>query len=108
MFLSSAEPGKNFHHVVNFLLFFGPSFIKSILFLKVKQFSTYDKLFSSNPLCKLMIVDINETELHFLLFFTIIIVKFHLSQQQLSVIIILNLKISSFWHVAHYLGRIRP
>ena len=53
-----------------------------------------------------MVVDINETELHFLLFFTIVIVKLHLSQQQLSIGIVLNLEVSSFGHVAHYLSRI--
>lgn len=104
MFLGSTEAGKDLHHVVNFLFFFGPSLIKPILFLQVKQFSTYDELFPSDPLSKLMIVDINEPELHFLFFFAIIIVKFHLSQKQLSIIVVFHLEISSFGHVAHYLS----
>ena len=106
MLLGSTEPSEDLHHVVNFLFFFGPSLIKPILFLQVKQFSTNDKFLPSNPLSKLMVVDINETELHFLLFFTIVIVKLHLSQQQLSIVIVLNLEVSSFGHVAHYLSRI--
>lgn len=106
MLFGSAEASKDLHHVVNFLFFFSPSLIEPILFLQVKQFSTYDKLFPSNPLSKLMVVDINESELHFLLFFTIIIVKFHLSEKQLCIIVVFNLEISSFRHVAYYFSRI--
>lgn len=79
MFLGRTKASKNLHHVVNFLFFFGPSLIKPILLLQVKQFSTDNELFPSNPLSKLMVVDINQPELHFLLFFAVIIVEFHLS-----------------------------
>lgn len=104
MFLGGTKASKDLHHVVNFLFFFGSGLIEPILLLQVKQFSTDDEFLPSDPLSKLMVVDVNEPELHFLFFFAIIIVKFHLSQKQLSIIVVFHLEISSFGHVAHYLS----
>jgi hypothetical protein len=53
-----------------------------------------------------MIVDIDQSELHSYFFFSIIIIELHLSQQKLSIIIVLNLKVSSFGHVSDDLSRI--
>lgn len=50
-----------------------------------------------------MIVDIDESELHCLLLLCVIIVEFHLSQQQLSIVVVFHFKISSLWHKSNYL-----
>lgn len=53
-----------------------------------------------------MIVDIDEPKLHGFLFLGIIVVKLHLSEQQLRIIVVLYLEISSLWHVSNDFSRI--
>lgn len=78
MFFCSVEASEYFHHIVNLLLFFGPSLIQSYLFPQIQQFPANDKLFPLDPFIKLMIVDIYESKLHSFFFLGIIIVKLHL------------------------------
>lgn len=53
-----------------------------------------------------MVVDIDQSELHGFFFLSVIIVELHLSQQKLSIVVILYLKIASFGHVSHNLRRV--
>ena len=71
------------------------------MLLKVKQPSADYKLFAPDSFTQLLIVDVNESKLHVLLLFGVLIVELHLSQQELSIIIVLYFKITSFRHIAY-------
>ena len=79
MLLGGAETGEDFHHIVDFLFLFGTSLIESILLLEIKQFAADDKLLSSNAFSKLVVVDVDKSELHLLFFLAIVVVELHLS-----------------------------
>ena len=106
MLFSCAEPGKNFHHIAYFFFLFGARLIESVLFLEVEQLTTNDKLLPANAFGEFVVVDVDESELHFLLLLAVVVVEFHLGQQQLSVVVVLHLEVSPFRHVTHYLSRI--
>lgn len=61
-----------------------------------------------------MVVDVYQAELHGLLLLSVVVVELHLSQQQLSVVVVLSLKVSPLRHKTHhlrrrnYLSRLRP
>lgn len=80
MIIRSVEPSENFQHVVNFLFFFGSGPVQSNLFLQVKQSTTDHKLFPSNTLVELLVVDIDQSKLHGLLVLCVFISELHLSQ----------------------------
>lgn len=101
-----AEPGKYLHHVVDLLLFFGSGLIESALLLEIQQFSADHEFFASDPLSQLVVVDIDESKLHLLLFLTVVVVELHLGKQQFRIIVVLDLKIASFGHVAHDFSRV--
>ena len=74
------EPSQYLHKIINFLLLFSPSFIKSHLFPQVKQFSLWDELFPFNSFTQFVIVNIHQPKLSQLLMLRIIIIKLHFSQ----------------------------
>ena len=103
MLFRIAKSGKNFHHVENLFLLFGPRFVEPNLLLDVKKFSADDKLLPPDSLSQLFVVNIDQSKLHLSFFLTIVFVEFHLCQKKLNIIIEFNLKVSSFRHVSHYL-----
>lgn len=92
------------HHVVNLLLFLGAGFIEAVLLFEVEQLAADHELLPTDALAELMVVDVNQSKLHLLLLLAVVIVELHLRQQQLRIIVVLNLEVSSFRHVAHDLG----
>jgi hypothetical protein len=101
MFLGSAKSCKNFHHIINFFLLLGSGLVEPILFFKVEQLSAYNKLLAPDSLRKLVVVDVDESKLHFLFLLTIVVIELHLGQQQFGVIVVLNFKVPPFRHVAN-------
>jgi hypothetical protein len=101
MFLGSAKSCKNFHHVINFFLFLGSGFVEPILLFKVEELSTYNKLLAPDSLRELMVVDVDESELHFLFLLTIVVIELHLGQQQFGIVVVLNFKVPPFRHVTN-------
>ena len=101
MFISNTKPCENFHHVVDFLLFFCSSFIQSSLLFQIEKFPADDEFFSSDPLGEFLIVDIDESVFHFFLLLAIIVVKLHFCKEELGVIIVFHLEVSSLWHIPY-------
>lgn len=54
-----------------------------------------------------MIINIDKVKFHLLLFLSVIVIELHFRKQKLGLIIVLNFKVSSFWHISNYLGRVR-
>ena len=101
------EPFKYFHHIVNLFLFPGACLIQSELLFDVQQFSSYYKFFSFNSFIQFMVIYIQEAHFHVELLLCIVIIELHLCQQQLGIIIILGLKVSSSWHISQDFSRVR-
>jgi len=99
-------PGKDTHHLIYLLLSLCSMLIDTFLLLRIKQISANHKLFSSYALSQSHIVYFNDPKLHLHFLFAIVIVELHFSEQQLCIVVVLNLKLESFWHVSHNLSRI--
>ena len=52
-----------------------------------------------------MVIDVDKVKLHLFLLLCIIIIEFHLSQEKLSLIVVLCLEISSLGHVPNNFSR---
>lgn len=96
------------HHVINLFLFFCARLVEPYLLFQIEQLAADHELLAADSLVKLVVVYIYQPELHSLLFLAVVVVELHLGEQQLSVIIVFNLKVSPFRHEADYFGRIRP
>ena len=81
MFFRRTEPGKDFHHIVDFLFFLGSQFLLPHLLLKVQKSSCNDKFLALQSFVQLVIVNINQSEFHVPLLLRIIIVELHLCQK---------------------------
>lgn len=108
MLIGRVESGEDLHHIVDFLLFFGPSFIKTNLFPKVQEFARYNEFFPFDPFIEFMVVDIDKSKLHSLFFFCILVIEFHFCEKKLSIVVVLNLEVSSLWHETDYFSWIVP
>lgn len=100
------EPCEHLHHIVDLFLLFCPVLLQPHLLLQVKQSSRNHEFFPFQPLVQLVVVNVDQSELHLLLLFRVIVVELHLSKQKLSIVVVFNLKVSSFWHKTHNLCRI--
>ena len=108
MLLRSVKSRKDLHHIEYLLFLLCPQLVQSHLFFQVQQFPLYDELFSSYSFAQLVIVDVNEPELHLFFFLAVIIIELHFGQEQLCVVVVLYLKIPPLRHKADDLGRIGP
>lgn len=106
MLLRRIKTGKHFHNIIDLFFLFRPCLVQSHLLSYIQQLSRYHKIFSLNPFIDFVIIYINQPKFHCFLFLCIIIIEFHFRQKQLSIIIILNFKISSARHKSHYFRRI--
>ncbi len=96
--LGSVEPSKHSHHVVNLFLVFRPRLVKPHLLSDVQQLSANHEVLSLIPLRQFMVVDVHKPELHCLFLLGIIFIELHLCEQELSIVIVLNFKVTSSWH----------
>ena len=97
------EPSEDLQHIVHFFLLSGSSPIESDLFLQVEQPTPNHKLFPPDPLIKLFVIDVDKPEFHGLLLFSVLIGEFHLRKEELGIVVVFDLEISTFWHIAHNL-----
>lgn len=106
MVLRSIKPRNYLHQIINLLLLLSPGLIQPHLLTNIQQLSLNHKLLPLDPLAQLMIVNINQTKFHRLLLLSIVVVKLHLGQKELGVVIVLYLKITTTRHKTHHLSRI--
>lgn len=76
MFLSSAEPGEQFHPIDDLPLFLGLLPLKLLDLLKVKEASFKDELLPSNPLIQACIVQLYHIIFEFDVLLSIVIEVF--------------------------------
>lgn len=55
-----------------------------------------------------MVVDVYESELHLLFLLAVVFIKFHLGKEELSIVIVLDLEVSSLRHIANDFSRNSP
>ena len=100
-------PGKDTHHLIYLLLSLCSILIDTFLFIRIKQIPANYKLFSSYALSQPHIVYFDDPKLYLHFLSAVVIVELHFSEQQLCIIVVLHLKLESFWHVSDNLSRIR-
>lgn len=106
MVFGSVEAGEHLHHIVDFLLLLGPRLVQSDLFAEVQQLARNNKLLSLDAFVELMVIDVDESELHGSFFFCIVIIELHFSQQQFCVVVVFDFEVSPLGHEPYDFGRI--
>jgi hypothetical protein len=104
MFLRSRESSKDTHDIVYLFLLFGTVLLETSLLLEVEQVARDDELLATDTLGEFVIVDIDKVELHLLLLLSIVVIKLHLCKQQFCFVVVLDLEVTTFGHVADDLG----
>lgn len=106
MLFRAMEPSKYPHHAIYLFFFFSSCLVNFSFFFKVKQIPLDNKLLSLDPFRKFIIIDLNQPKFHLHFLNCIFLIKFHLSQEQFSLVIILDLKISPSRHISNNLRRV--
>lgn len=81
MLFRGTKACKNFHHVIDFFLLFTSSLFEPLLFFKIEKFTTDNELFPPDSFVQLMIIDLDEPELHMFFLLAIVVIEFHLCKQ---------------------------
>lgn len=102
-FHSLTKSGKWLKYIINLFFFFRPHLLNPSLFLQIKQSPCNNKLLPSYPFSKFIIINTNQIKFHLFLFFSVILIELHFCEKQFSLVIVLCLEVSSFWHVTDYL-----
>lgn len=106
MLFDSVEPSKWLHHVVYLSFFFASNFLEFWLLTDIKQLPTDDEFLPVDSFRQLLVVDIDESKLHLPFFLSIILIELHLGKEELSFVIIFDLKVTSSWEKTYDFSRI--